>query len=239
MYNKLLIIRDRILKRHLGQGKGSVFRLSSGETYWTGKGIGGLWDDIGLLQFNFLTENGLQPQHKLLDIGCGSLRGGVLFVNYMNGGNYYGIDKQQFLLDAAVEVELPRYGLGEKVVHLLNRDDFDFAVFGEEFDFALAQSVFSHLTWNSIQRCLVNVERVLRKDGRFYATFFEDKNGSHRATPIHHTPGSIVTYPDKDPFHYEFDVFVELAKRTSMEVKYIGQWGHPRNQNMMLFTKSS
>ena len=155
----------------------------------------------------------------------------------MNGGNCYGVERQQWLLDAAIEVELPRYGLGEKGVHLLNQDDFEFAVFGVEFDYILAQSVVTHLAWNSIQRCLVNVEEVLRKEGRFYATFFEDTNGSHRTTPVYHTRGGTVTYPDRDPFHYEFDVLVELAKRTSLEVVCIGQWNHPRSQAVMVFTK--
>ena len=39
--------------------------------------IGGLWDQMGQHQFDFLKKKGLKPQHKLLDIGCGSLRGGV------------------------------------------------------------------------------------------------------------------------------------------------------------------
>ncbi len=38
--------------------------------------VGGLWDEIGQLQFDFLRAKGLLPRHKLLDFGCGSLRGG-------------------------------------------------------------------------------------------------------------------------------------------------------------------
>jgi hypothetical protein len=143
-------IWNRVVKRHVGEEEKRVYRLSSGEIYWSGRGAGGRWQDIGLLQLDFLVGKGLQPHHSLLDIGCGSLRGVVHFVKCLNGGNYYGVDKQQWLLDAAVEVELPRHGPGEKAVHLLNRDDFDFTVFGVEFDYALAQYVFTHLTWNSI-----------------------------------------------------------------------------------------
>ncbi|MGG6294672.1 hypothetical protein ACQ4M4_09620 [Leptolyngbya sp. AN02str] len=36
--------------------------------------IGGLWEELGQLQFDFLKENGLLPEHRLLDMGCGSLR---------------------------------------------------------------------------------------------------------------------------------------------------------------------
>src|SRR4030042_2800103 len=197
--------------------------------------IGGMWDEIGQLQFDFLVKNGLKPGHKLLDIGCGSLRGGVHFIRYLENGNYFGIDKEQWLLDAATYQEIPRYGLNDKTIHLIQRDDFDFSVFNVTFDYAIAQSVFTHLPWNSILRCLVNVEKVLKNDGKFYATFFEDKTGEHQTESITHQPGGITTYPDKDPFHYKFDVFLDLAKRALLEVKYIGDWNHSRNQMMMVF----
>src|SRR3979409_2149502 len=54
--------------------------------------VGGRWEEIGELQFQFLRTHGLEPQHRLLDIGCGSLRGGVRFVSYLDPGNYFGID---------------------------------------------------------------------------------------------------------------------------------------------------
>lgn len=199
--------------------------------------IGGLWDQIGRLQLEFMIAQGLEPHHVLLDIGCGSLRGGVHFVRYLDDGHYYGIDAEQWLLDAAVRVELSRAGLTDRHIHLLCRDDFDFSAFGTSFDFAIAQSVFTHLPWNSILRCLRNVRDVLRPTGRFYATFFEDPDGSHQVTSIRQTPGGIVTYPDKDPYHYPFDVFAELARRTGLAVRYLGAWDHPRNQRMMVFTR--
>ncbi len=41
--------------------------------------IGGYWDEMGKLQYNFLLEQGLKPRQILMDIGCGSLRGGYPF----------------------------------------------------------------------------------------------------------------------------------------------------------------
>lgn len=225
--------------RQIWEGKKAprTYRLSSGEIYYSGKGVGGMWDEIGNLQFNFLVANGLQPHQKLLDIGCGSLRGGVHSIKYLNDGNYYGIDMKQWLLTAAVEVELPRYGLTHKTVHLLRRDDFDFSLFGAKFDYAIAQSVFTHIPRDLVLRCLINIEKVFKKDSRFFATFWEDKRGDHIEGPLYHIPGGEVTFPDKDPFHYKFDVLVELAKIAFLEVEYIGKWNHPRNQMMVAFTK--
>ena len=41
--------------------------------------VGGNWDLLGNLQFEFMIANGLLPCRRLLDIGCGCLRGGVRY----------------------------------------------------------------------------------------------------------------------------------------------------------------
>src|SRR5689334_15595174 len=68
--------------------------------------VGGLWDELGQLQFDFLVNNGLKPQHYLLDIACGSLRAGVHFIPYLEVGHYLGIDKEEDLIQAGIEQEL-------------------------------------------------------------------------------------------------------------------------------------
>jgi hypothetical protein len=40
--------------------------------------VGGMWEEIGKLQFDFLVQQGLKPSHCFLDIGCGSFRGGFI-----------------------------------------------------------------------------------------------------------------------------------------------------------------
>lgn len=195
--------------------------------------VGGMWDEIGRLQLEFMVSQGLLPYHPLLDVGCGSLRGGVHFARYLRDGHYYGIDAQQWLLDAGVQFELPRAGLGNRRVHLLCRDDFLVSEFGTIFDFAIAQSLFTHLTWNSILRCLCNISGVLGPAGRFFATFFEDLDGTHQTSPLSHGPTGTVSYPDRDPYHYPFSVLTELAQRSGLTAQYIGEWNHPRGQMMM------
>jgi hypothetical protein len=39
-----------------------------------------------------LVSHGLRPEHVLVDYGCGSLRSGVHYMNYLNPGNYWGMD---------------------------------------------------------------------------------------------------------------------------------------------------
>jgi len=37
--------------------------------------VGGMWEEIGQLQFDYLVSQGLRPEHVFCDVACGSLRG--------------------------------------------------------------------------------------------------------------------------------------------------------------------
>ena len=43
-------------------------------------------------QIKFLKEMGLMPEDYLLDLGCGTLRGGIPIIRYLEKGHYYGIE---------------------------------------------------------------------------------------------------------------------------------------------------
>jgi len=58
--------------------------------------IGGNWEEIGSLQFDFLLSRGLQPDSYLLDIACGSLRLSVKAIPYLEESHYLGIEKEQY-----------------------------------------------------------------------------------------------------------------------------------------------
>jgi hypothetical protein len=204
---------------------------------WHRKAIGLPWDALGKLQFDFLVDQGLQPHHYLLDVGCGPLRGGVNFIRYLEPGRYFGVDRQQALLEAGRDVEIPRAGLAHKRPVLTVMENFDFERLGQEFDYALAQSVFTHLPLNKIVRCLMNVEKVLVAGGRFFATIYENERGKLNLDPVEQRPGLVSRF-DADPFHYDFGTFEWICDGTSLRAEYLGDWNNPRNQKMLLFTKA-
>lgn len=197
--------------------------------------VGGLWDELGMLQFEFLKAQGLTPASRLLDIGCGALRGGVHFVRHLDAGNYFGMDINASLIEAGRR-ELAAAGLGDKHVHLLVSDDFELVRFATTFEYAIAISVFTHLTMNHIVKCLVEVRRTLDPRGRFFASCFEAPTRAYLA-PLAHSPGGIVTSYCADPYHYALEEMQWMADLAELHVERIGDWGHPRAQQMLAFSR--
>jgi hypothetical protein len=187
--------------------------------------VGGNWERIGRLQFEFLVSCGLLPHHYLLDIACGSLRAGIHFIPYLESGHYLGIDKEATLIDAGINDELGMEAYRQKRPELVVSDTFEFETFTVRPHFALAQSLFTHLPPSLIHGCLDRLHGFLRSDGVFYATFKE--------------VGREVVNPDQphdhDAFEYTRRQMEDFGTDNGWNAEYIGEWNHPRHQKMMLY----
>lgn len=199
--------------------------------------IGGMWDEIGQLQFDFLKSKGLRPEDRVLDLGCGCFRAGVHLIRYLEVAHYYGIDISQELLDTGYQRELVPLGLDQRLpqANLLCSDDFEAEKFATPFDLAIAQSVFTHLSFNHLRQCLARLAPAMKDNGTLYLTAFICPPAQDSTRAIKHDPGGIVTSPVKDPFHYQLSDFEYAAKGLPWRVEVIGDWNHPRNQSMIAF----
>lgn len=182
--------------------------------------VGGLWDELGNLQFDFLVNEGLKPDHYLLDIACGCLRGGVHFIPYLEERHYLEIDKNEDLIRAGVEQELGMELFEEKNPQLIISNAFEFDMFNIRPDFALAQSLFTHLPSTNILDCFRKLRQVIQDDGVFYATFFESEMV---------VPNPLAPH-DHHPFKYTRWEMEEFGNESGWTSEYIGDWSHPRGQ---------
>lgn len=194
-----------------------------------------MWDRIADLQMEFMVGAGLRPEHFLLDVACGSLRGGSRFIPYLEAGHYFGVDRNPRLIETGLSEEIDPQVRADKRPTVEVMEDFGFERLGRRFDFLLAQSLFTHLPLNSIMRCLVNAGRVLEPDGRFYATFFENPD-KRNVDPI--PQASTQSFYDADPYHYDVETLESVCSGTGLALEVVGEWGHPRGQRMLLFTPS-
>lgn len=129
------------------------------------------WDFMGATQFRLLCALGLRHHHRVLDVGCGSLRAGRFLLLYLDKGNYYGIEPNKWLIDDMVAEEVGEEFMRLRDPHFSYRDDFDATEFGQEFDFIVAQSIFSHAGPDIVVPALRSLRRTLGPRGKMVVTF--------------------------------------------------------------------
>jgi len=177
------------------------------------------YDVTAATQFALMVSLGLREDHTLLDIGCGSLCGGRLFIPYLLPDRYYGIEPQAWLVEDGIYFEV-----GEELRRLKRPrfryvDDFSLSGFNILFDFMLAHSVLTHVTQAQLDRCLSAVKLALKPDGMMAASFFSNGN------EIYSGQGWI--YPSFASYPFKF--VVELAHQhglTAYPLVWTNGYGH-------------
>ncbi|MBU0754194.1 MAG: class I SAM-dependent methyltransferase, partial [Planctomycetes bacterium] len=165
------------------------------------------------------------PDHYFIDVGCGSLRGGVHFIPYLDSGHYLGIDKEEKLIQAGIEKELGQDLFLAKKPKLVVSDCFEFEKFGVRGDYAIAQSLFTHLPGPLIETCLKKLRKAMNEEGVFFATFFHSDKETSNPDRSHDHGHFVYTAKEMDNFG--------IAQGWKSE--FIGDWGHPRRQFMIRY----
>jgi SAM-dependent methyltransferase len=112
------------------------------------------FERVGRLQLITLLRVGLHPQSKVLDIGCGCLRGGYWLIHFLAPGNYCGIEPNRAMLEAGLRHLLEPDVLRAKQPRFDHNASFDASAFGEKFDFFLARSIWTHASKGQIAQML-------------------------------------------------------------------------------------
>lgn len=136
-------------------------------------------------QIEFLKSAGMEPEHYLLDIGCGTLRGGIPIIQYLEAGHYYGTEVRAEVLAEAYK-ELEEAGI-DKDPTLVLSEDVSTLDLGRAFDFVWAYSVLIHLSDDVLRDVLRFVRAHLAEDGRFLANANIDERRDgywHQGFPV-------------------------------------------------------
>ncbi len=126
-----------------------------------------LWRMKRDFQIGFLKEAGLRPGHFLLDLGCGTLRGGIPLIDYLEPGRYFGIEAREEVLDEGRK-ELADSGLARKEPRLIVASDMSSLDLPQEFDHIWAFSVLIHMKDRILLDTLCFAAAHLRPGGLFH-----------------------------------------------------------------------
>ena len=182
------------------------------------------YDLIASSKFNLLTTLGLRQYHTVLDIGCGSLRIGRLLIPYLNVGNYVGIEPNKWLVDDGIQREIGQDQIRIKQPQFYFSDSAIDLASDERFDFAIAQSIFSHCGPDLVERWLTESSAHLRESGVLAATFL-----------IGDQDYQIKGWVYPKSIYYRAETMAALAQTAGLRFLLL-DWRHPR-QRWALYTK--
>lgn len=127
-----------------------------------------LWKMKRAFQIDFLKRMGLTPDQHLCDLGCGTLRGGLPLIEFLEPGHYTGIEVRAEVLEEA-RAELREAGLEHKTPALVHAADLGTLVPAQRFAVIWAFSVLIHMDDDTLERALAFVARALAPGGSFFA----------------------------------------------------------------------
>jgi hypothetical protein len=185
------------------------------------------FDRLGAVQFTMLLSLGMRETDTLLDIGCGSLRGGRFSLLYLNPERYFGIEPEDWCLRDGIDAELGRELIALKQPAFSHNHDFDARHFGRSFDYVMAAGIFMHASRAQIDQCLRSVAHVLARDGVFVGAYL---------------PGSVDstepawTYPDIQ--FYRPDTLVLAAAQHDLTLAFLDA-PHPLDHQWFVVTRAA
>jgi len=177
-----------------------------------------LWKMKRDFQLRFLSDMDLKPGHYLFEIGCGTLRGGVPLIQYLENGHYFGVEVREEVLDEGRK-ELREAGLEGKNPTLLLSPKIAQLTVNRKFDYIWAFSVLIHMNDKILNDTLSFVSKHLSEEGVFYANVIigDRKEGDWQGFPV-------VTRP--------FDFYSQACTMNDLVVSDLGslkELGHIAN----------
>lgn len=159
----------------------------------------------------FLQQHGLRPGQRLLHLA--------------NPGWAYNRDLRAFLgKDDYVRLTDPAAL-------------YDRTLEANAFDCVMADSAFFTLPFNTVARCIASAVRQLRPAGRFYAAWFENPDPAN-FEPIARA-GGVVTYPDREPYHYPLELVATVCEAVGATVATISPDAASGGASILVITRRS
>lgn len=141
-------------------------------------GDGEDWDRRGAFQLQFLQKMGMTSRSRLLEVGCGPGRASRFLIDYLDTGNYCGVDYNADFI-TAVKTVTRQDGLEAKAPAFEVVDEFKFDHMPPVFDYALLFSVLNHCTPKQRLEFFKRIPTPMKQGGRIYISHADWFNESY------------------------------------------------------------
>jgi cyclopropane fatty-acyl-phospholipid synthase-like methyltransferase len=164
----------RLLARRLVTGQHYRFNRIN-ETYYVGT-----TRESGRAQLEILRNIGLAPQDRLIEFGCGALNGSQPIFEYLQKGNYVGVDPNSWLRTLrtikSLRTLVSRISRRPK---FLTNSTFSGPSSGDRsFDYIFAHSLLSHSSIEQVKTFFANSNQLLKNSGKIVASWRDTQGNS-------------------------------------------------------------
>jgi len=194
----------------------------------------GYWKKLRLYQLNVLKINGLKPHHKLIDIGCGPLQGGIALIDYLEKNKYVGIDICPVKLSYGYR-QIEKYNLNNKNPELFSSNTFgDYEIGNRKFDFCWASQVLYYFDSDKLSELFKFVSSCMKPKGKFLGDIIGEKHYAYR----YPKPGGYILHT--------LDSLKRIAEEYGLKARSLGHivnYGYPKrltlHTNILIEIKNS
>jgi hypothetical protein len=180
------------------------------------------FEDGGRRQFIALLNEGLCPESKILDIGCGCLRTAYWLIRFLDPGCYHGIEPARRRAEHGLHyLFTPELVMAKKPRFDFN-PFFDTSVFAVKFEYFLAGSIWTHASKSQIEATLESFLRDSIPTSVFLTSYLpalhshDDYHGDRWVGTSHEsdTPGVI---------RHALPWITEQCRKRELRVQEVGE----------------
>lgn len=199
---------------------------------------------------HFKELGALSPTDRVLDVGCGIGRMAIPLTTYLRGGSYEGFDVGREMIRWCRRHITPQhpdfrftwapiYNRKYNPFGTIPATEFRFPYEDDSFDFALATSLFTHLTPADARHYLGELGRVLRPGATSLLTFFlltpeseEEIAAGRAALEFRHGVDGALTIDPRQPEEavaFPLEDVRALLREAGLAVRepiHRGEWAH-------------
>jgi len=147
-----------------------VRRVTGKKTYYDAQKFVATDEISGRLQAEILFNEGLKPNHHVLEVGCGCLSAGLHLIEFLEPDHYVGIEPNAWLHETSLARPKAKAVADPKRPVFVQTLDFDPSSTGRQFDFVLSHSILSHAAHWQLGQFLKNVGACLAPGGKIFAS---------------------------------------------------------------------